>query len=105
MKRLQSKNIKPAPTADWLDTLPIKQPIFTTNKLIRYSYIVTKLEWVTNKSYINKSTHQPLSLSSVLRPLYLVRISQFSAIKEPVAIEELPAKHTPSFQGSFLPNH
>ena len=56
-------------------------------------------------SYINKSTHQPLSLSSVLRPLYLVTISQFSAIKEPVAIEELPAKHTPSFQVSFLSNH
>ena len=51
MKRLQSKNIKSAPTEDWLATLPIKQPIFTTNKLIRYSYIVTKLEWVTNKSY------------------------------------------------------
>ena len=51
MKRLQSKNIKPAPTEDWLDTLPIKQPIFTTNKLIHFSYIVTKLEWVTNKSY------------------------------------------------------
>ena len=41
MKRLQSKNIKPAPTVDWLDTLPIKQPISTTNKLIRYSYILT----------------------------------------------------------------
>ena len=44
MKRLESKNIKPAPTADWLDTLPIKQPISTTNILIHYSYMVTWLE-------------------------------------------------------------
>ena len=41
MKRLKSKNIKRAPTVDWSDTLPIKQPISTTNKLICYSSIVT----------------------------------------------------------------
>ena len=33
--------IKPTTRSDWLDTLPIKQPISTTNKLIRYSSIVT----------------------------------------------------------------